>query len=166
MTDVLGQTFFLTGQQAFIRVNVVRFQLGQSVLLTAPTEFNNGQPVAGITTTVLGTAAKIGKVSPDALSTTANLMAPAPDDGDVIMYLGPPVNPTVNFYKGSYQLAAIMTLADAAEAAAFSTVAASQTQADQLVVGQYRPIRLRVLYDDGRLSDPYEIVAEVIDDVV
>jgi len=163
--DTLGQTFFLTGQQAFIRANVVGYQLGRSTLVAAPIDFNNGQPIAAIAPATAATPGQIGVIlATSAFSIAATLMDDAPDDGDVALYLGPPVSPSVNFYKGSYQFAAQTPIAAAAGGVSFTTLVAAQHQATPLVVGQFRPVRLRVAYDDGRLSIAYEAIAEVIDD--
>lgn len=161
-TDTLGQTFFLTGQQAFNRYHVPAFQLGRSVLTDAPADFDNGQPIAAITGVLAAPAGTIGvTAAAAAMSISANLMAAAPDDGDVLVYLGKPLNEARHYFKGPYQLATSAPLAAAAIAAEITTIAASQTQDDPLIIAQFRPIRFRVAYDDGRLSAPYEIIGQV-----
>jgi len=164
MTDVLGQAFYLTGQQAFIRANVPRFQLGFPAV-NGPTTFNNGQPVAAVENTGTSVPASIGVIAlTSALSITVNLMAAAPVDGDVLFYLGPPVGPGVNFYKGSYRFCCATAIAAAATTVDFTQLIAAQQNGVPLVDGERRPVRFRIAYDDGRLSDPYEIIAPVIDD--
>lgn len=167
MTDTLGSVLMLTGQQAFVKANVLAYTLARPTIVAAPTTFNNGQPVAVVQPTTLATPNKIGiATATGALLTSVLLMEDAPDDGDVAMYLGPPVNASRNFWKGPYQLAATTPIASGAGGAAFTTTAALQTQDDPLVVGQFRPVRFRVLYDDGRMSQVYRTIAEVVDDTV
>jgi len=164
-TDTLGQAFNLTGQQAFIRTNVPRFQIGMTAIAAAPTDFNNGQPVAGINPSNAAGPGLFGIITATAVfSTDANLMSGAPADGDLLLQIGPPVSAGTNFYKGSYQLAAVIAVTTAQTQIAINTAVAAQLQATSLVVGERRPIRARILYDDGRLSDPYEIIAPVVDD--
>jgi hypothetical protein len=46
-----------------------------------------------------------------------------------------------------------------------TTFADLQNNNDALVVSQVRPIRLRMVYDDGRLSESFSILADVVEDV-
>jgi hypothetical protein len=167
MTDTLGSTLILTGQQAFIKTHVVRYQLAGATIAAAPTDFNTGQPIAAFETTSLATQNQIGiDMAGTALSNTATLMAAAPAAGTAIMQLGPPINASRNFFKGPYQLASFETFAAAAATIPFNNVLLSMSQAEALVIGQFRAVRLRILYNDGRLSEAWSRICEVVSDVV
>jgi len=161
--DGLGNQRFVTGQNMYIRSAVLRAQIGEALIATAPTEFNFGNPVTSYYPTNAGTAGfdQIGEDS--GVSTTVAVMGNTSDDGDVIAYVGAPINVSRGFYKGPYQL-----MGSASTTAADPTVAlgTGQAQAEALVAGQYRSLRLVIAYDDGRVSPSYETLAPVVDDSV
>ena len=167
MTDVLGQTFYLTGQQAYIRTNVPRFQLGLTAVNAAPIIFNNGEPIAGFDSTVLTLPNTMGIITATAaFSSTAFFMAAATAAGQTVIYMGPPVGAGVNFYKGRYQFAATETFIAAATDTPFTTTTVEQFMAVPILAAQRRPLRIRNLYNDGRISDPFSIIAPVVSDAV
>lgn len=49
ITDSIGQSGFRTGQQHFIGSNTPRLQAGLAPVLNAPTIFNTGMPITGMT---------------------------------------------------------------------------------------------------------------------
>ncbi len=162
-TDVLGQTITMTGQNAFIANNVARQQAGQAAVLNAPTIFDHGQTVAAINGDVAG-----GPVA-NALSINAGLLddnqavlaMPTDEAGDLLIYFGRPVSVGTNFYKGPYQFG----LAIAVAAAAANVTVESLTTIDlttALAVGQRRPVRMIMVYDDGRTSASYESIVDII----
>lgn len=163
-TNTLGQELILTGQQAYIASNVIRMQHGSATVTAAPTEFNRGEPVAVVETTINNVANNIG-IGTD-LSTSVLLDSPAPDSGVVVMFLGRPVGAGINFWSGPYQLATSNSFAAAATQVDLSSTFALMQQDDPLVIGQRRPVRFVVMYDDGRVSSDFRAIVPVIEDVI
>lgn len=163
-TDSLGQELVLTGQQMFIRSAVVRARAGEAFVDDAPTAYDRGQPPAGIQLTIGGEVNSIGIDGSDLLSATATLMGGASDDGDVVLQMGRPVGPAVNFYAGPYRFVNASAIAAAATSVALTATDKSLWPYTEGVVGQRRPIRACIAYDDGRVSTPFEIIAAVVDD--
>lgn len=162
-TDSLGNEIVLTGQQAYIGAYVPRMQAGAAVPTAAPTVFNRGEPVASITTSLGGAPNLIG-LDLGNTSDVLALMDAASDDGDILIFLGPPISEAVNFYKGPYQLADVVPIAAAATTVNWSTDVTTLSDDVALVAGQSRPIRIIIAYDDGRTSESFALVCPVIAD--
>lgn len=162
-TDGLGNVMYLTGQNQFIRSNVARMQANLGMVTTAPTVFNFGEPVDGFSTSIEGYLAKIG-IASTAMSTTLAIAAGASADGDILLSLGNPINASRAFFKGPYQFAAAAEVSADDVEVSWSTVIALLGSAIAPVAGQYRSLRARVAYDDGRLSPVFEALAPVIED--
>jgi hypothetical protein len=163
-TDSLGQELVLTGQQMFIRSAVVRARAGQAFVAAAPTTFDRGVPVSGTRGVIDLVAGEIG-VAGSALSTQVEFMAELPDDGDVVMQIGKPVNPGVNFYKGPYRLVYADGVNSGVEEKIMSNGPAIEDYPfGVLTAGTRRPVRFTVAYDDGRVSVPWEAILPVVED--
>jgi len=150
IVDALGQSQNLSGQQMFLRSNIARVNLGLAVIVAAPTIFDLGQPVVGVTSVVVaaGVITTTFTVGGAGSSTTCTK----------IMQIGVAQNVGRNFFRGPYQIAFATSGASATTAFVVPRTLATSTQwlaAFQPVVGNYLPIRLRILYDDGRLSAPF-----------
>lgn len=144
----LGDAVHLTGQQMFLRTNVLGQQVGATVVADAPTTYNTGNPIAGITSfTIAGGVATI----------VLAVMAPGTSGaGKKILQVGFPQNAARNFFKGPYQNAYSAAVIAASTAPTMVITLASAWLASYTpTTGQYIPCRLRVLYTDGRLSLPY-----------
>jgi hypothetical protein len=171
VTDSLGESINLTGQNWYIGNNTARVNAGLARVDDAPTIFNQGNPVTGLETTNNSIPNVIGL---DGSTTDIVVLVEggASDDGDVIVQFGEPVNPSRTFFKGPYRglwlSDAPFTTAIAAAAAntLIGASIASITSITPPVDGQYRAIRLRIAYDDGRLSAPYELLTNVVDDPI
>lgn len=160
-----GQPINITGQNAYVRFNTVRLQIGGVRVDVAPVAFNNGSPPTSIQTTLGVIAGSIG-VDIVAMKTTVNLAGDASDDGDVALWIGGPINASRNFFKGPYQLMSSEPIAQGADFVDFATAAVDQQQQIGLIVDQFRGVKIRVCYDDGRLSEDFSVLAPVIDDAV
>lgn len=160
-----GNPINITGQNAYIRFNTARLQIGRSRVDVAPIIFNNGAPVTSFESTLAATIGEIGNVA-SVFSTTANISGGTSDDGDLAVYLGAPVNGSRIFFKGPYQFSTSVTVMSAQIAQAISTAVIDQEQAIDLITSQFRSIRFRMIYDDGRLSEKFEALADVIADSV
>lgn len=164
-TDSLGQELVLTGQQMFIRAAIARARAGQTFVLDPPTTFDRGIPASAVVAPVSGESGKIG-IATGALSMEINIMDALSDAGDVVIQLGRPIAETVNFYKSPYCL----WFAEAFTAVDFPIVIASAPSLSSapfgtLTIGEIRPIRVTLVYDDGRVATAFEQICEVIDDV-
>lgn len=160
-----GNPINITGQNAYIRFNVPRLQIGGVRVDAAPVIFNNGNPVTSFQTTVLATDLTIGTLA-GVVSTDVVVAGNASTDGDLAIYLGAPVNVSRAFFKGPYQLADVIVVANGDNFIDWATSEAALTQAVALAVGQFRSVRFRLIYDDGRLSEKFEMLADVIDDAI
>lgn len=157
-----GSPINITGQNAYIRFNVIREQIGLSRNNNAPIVFNNGSPITGFKATQDSAPGVIELAFGGlAMATDVDLAGPASDDGDVAVYLGGPVNAARTFFKGPYQLASVIPIAAAASTVDWDTLLTAMTQAIAVAVGQFRSVRFRVVYDDGRLSEKFEALANV-----
>lgn len=156
MTDTLGQTFFLTGQQAYIKCNTPRLQAMLARIDAAPTVFNNGEAVTLINTNGLNNTVNF---DPPNFTLTCQFQAPLSGPATLLIYNGRLLNPTNKFFKGPYQY---VGLADLADNATSVTVALDQSDAAEWK-SEYVPVegytegwRLRITFDDGRLSTPHD----------
>lgn len=158
-----GNPINITGQNAYIRFNVIRLQIGQARVDDGPIIFNNGTPVTSFQDTETGTPGDLGiNLAQDAIATTVLIAGGASEDGNLAVYLGAPVNASRRFFKGPYQLADVQDVTDAIGAVIMSTLFIDMTQASELAEFQFRSIRLRLVYDDGRLSEKFEVLADVV----
>lgn len=153
----------LTGQNHYIRANSIRLQIDEPRIDAAPVIFDTGAPVTSIEITTDATLNVFGvNLAIDALAIDANIDATASEDGDVVLYMGAPINLTRNFFKGPYQFAASAPVVAAQPQGIFAQLfTVLESDNGDPAVGQNRPIRIRVMYDDGRLSDSFELLSVV-----
>lgn len=161
---ILGET--LTGQNHYIRSNVPRLQSGGSRVDAAPVVFNTGAPITSIQLFTDGDPNVFGvNLAVDALAITALSDATFSGDGDVLFYAGTAINVTRNFFKGPYQLMAVAPALDGVGGASFQQLFTALLSANgDPIVDQNRGMRFRVMYDDGRLSDSFNLLATVTAD--
>lgn len=160
-----GNPIHITGQNAYIRFNTARLQIGGTRVDDGPTTFNNGPPVTSFQSTLAGIVGDIGAVA-GVFSVTANIAGGTLSDGDLSVFLGRPINASRVFFKGPYQFSTTEA-ADAAPATiAIDAVQADQEQEIPLLTDQFRAIRFRMIYDDGRLSEKFEALATVTADSI
>jgi hypothetical protein len=155
VTDKLGQVHNLTGQQMFLRQASIQQQLALSINQAAPIVFDTGEPVTDIASFVV--AAGVGTLT----MTVGG--AGTSDTCNKLVQIGPPQNAGRTYFKGPWQYARVATGAAATTAFVIPTTLAS---ADWLaaytpIVGDNLPIRVRLLYDDGRLSTPWSQIITV-----
>lgn len=157
-----GSPINITGQNAYVRFNVIRRQIGGARVDAAPLAFNNGNPVTDF---IAIDGVESGELQTNLAGTDMNnsviTSGGASDAGDLAIYLGGPVNFSRTFFKGPYQLADVLPIAAFATATAWSTPLTSMTQQIAVLVSQFRSVRFRVVYDDGRLSEKFEALADV-----
>jgi hypothetical protein len=166
--DKLGEMINLSGQQMFNRTNsfidmmlyyLVAIGGGPSLapLNDGPTTYNTGEPVL---------LSENPTVDAGAFAMTFAIAAPASDAGVAFLFVGRPQNPGVKFYKGPYQVAAFDAFAatDVGGAFAAADVTDPENWASEYIpaVGQFLPVKIRNLFADGRLSQSYEEIVEVV----
>lgn len=96
MTDKLGQTIYLTGQQHYIRSNVPRVQGGFAVVDNAPTVDDLGDFTAPGITSIDDTTAEI------TVTFTATDDWVGEDGSALLLYQSRSRNPSINFFKGPF----------------------------------------------------------------
>jgi len=161
-TNTLGDQLILTGQQMYIGANTARLQAGNARTDVAPTTFDRGENVVEVVDNSGGTPDQLTILS-GSLDVAANLSAPASDDGDCLLYIGRPQNPSINFFKGPYQFAAKVAVSSSATDAVFTDTLTGLPIDDPIADGQNRPVRIVMVYDDGRYSEAYEAILPVVD---
>ena len=141
-TNLIGNSFKMSGQQAFVASNTPRVQAGLPEVYTGPT-------TAGL--------AELGAVSVTAADATPGTLAvtfdatqdwATEDDGALLVYASVPQLPTINFFKGPYYLAGIVP----GDAMTPPTSPATITLANATVVGQRVYWRIYATNADGRFS--------------
>ena len=162
-----GDPINITGQNAFVRFNVIREQIGGQRVDIAPIIFNNGSPVTSFENDAPALQGEIGLINGElTIESAINVAGGASDDGDIAIYLGKPVNASRTFFKGPYQLADSLSIAAASTNELWSTAVADLEDTIALTDGQFRSVRFRVVYDDGRLSEKFEALADVVENPV
>ena len=157
-----GSPINITGQNAYIRFNVIRLQIGQGRVDAAPLIFNNGNPVTSFEATEDAAPGVIELAFGGlAMANDVLISGGASDAGEVAVYLGGPVNPSRTFFKGPYQLSSILAVSAALAQVDWDTLLTAMTQDIAVAVGQFRSVRFRIVYDDGRLSEKFEALANV-----
>lgn len=167
-TDRLGESLILTGSQAYVACNTPRLQVNASTLTAtlprvddAPTIPTLGEPVSGPIT------ASIVAGPPPTLAVGAVLPVPASDDGDALLYIGSKLmGEGQSAYRGPYQLAAVTAVAADATTVTFTGIDPGDPEdwaaSVQPEVGDQIAVRIVVAYDDGRVSQQWEGLVEVI----
>ena len=145
-TGPLGETIIISGQNAFVKMNTFRMQMGLSVGLSAPIVFANA--VLTPTTIISATA------STDVLSigfNNADLWATA-SSGRLAVYTGRPQNASKMFFAGPYRLAGFIN-----GAVTPPTSPLPITAAFPFAVGQRIHCRFRAMNGDARISTSWRL---------
>jgi len=144
VTNLLGESINLSGQQMYIRSNVPALQAGLSSIDSGPTEFNLGdytQPSIDSTNAAGGTI-DISFDDNDAWVGEAGAY--------MLLYGGKPQGVGRNFFKGPFRYLGKITGDDVAPPAPPETVSSAYT----LSIGNLLWVRAQVIRVDGRLSTP------------
>lgn len=99
-TDSIGQTYNMTGQNAFISMNSLRIQVGLSVIILAPAVFAGAAltPPTVITATAATSTLSIGFTNTDVWATAVG--------GALLVYASRPQNASKLFFAGPYRFMA------------------------------------------------------------
>lgn len=146
LSDTLGEPRNIGGLGQYIRTNTVRLQNSIAQLNAAPTTFNLG---AFTNPTISALTASTDAVAIAFTNTDAWAIAAG---GYMLVYVGRPQNPSINYFKGPYRLAGKIS-----GAASPPTSPASFTSPFPFAVGNRIFVQIRVMQVDGRLSSPFRI---------
>lgn len=136
-----------TGQNQYLRSNIVRLQAGLTRIDAAPTTYNYGVPVVAIHTPVFN-------VDSLAISFQFSLNVPTDEAGDVVWYISRPYAPSRNFYRGPFQFAKTLAIASSVDFVNESTNVSALASEYAPEQGAKSSIRAAIAYDDGRVSIP------------
>lgn len=148
----LGETTNLTGWNMFCRTAAMLMYNDLAIIEDAPTTFSLAEQDGTITITPDDSSQNIAIAFDEAL-------AWAKETGAYLaVYVSPPQNPTVNFYKGRYRLAGKVAGVDSTGAQSPATV----TVPFEVAVGQKVFAQFRIVRKDGRLSSPFRCSGIVV----
>ncbi len=144
MVNRLGEAVNLSGYNQFCRTNAALLYQDKAIIEAAPTEFSVGEQDP--TLAVAGTAddQKIQVTFDDGLAWAGEV------GGYMLLQMGLPQNPSVNFFKGPWKT--IGNIPGAAEAPSSPQEFAS---AYTIAAGQRIFLQARIIRADGRLSAPF-----------
>lgn len=168
VTDRLGEQIQISGQNHYIRSNAPRIQANLTPVDAAPTIFDTGEAVTStdfINNSSPPDTLNILAMDSTAMSISLNFATALSDGAELLIYLGPPISTTRNFFKGPYQLAEQYTVSGSSSSQDWtSTNDAMQIDNGNPVIGEHRGMRARLSYDDGRLSETFAILSTIASD--
>lgn len=148
VTDKLGDPINLPGNSWYIGLNVPRAQadpVGLPALTSAPSIFDQGSVTPPVVTPGAGTLLAVAFDAADAwVGETGAAM---------LVYTARPTSPTINYFRGPYQLAGVI-LGDGTTP---PTTPAAVVSPFTAAVGQRVHTRITVSRADGRLTPPIHL---------
>lgn len=144
----LGETIIISGQNAFVKMNTFRMQMGLTIGIQAPIIFAN----AVLTPPTIATATASTEVL-SIVFTNTDLWASA-TAGKLAVYTSRPQNASKMFFAGPYRFAGFIS-----GAATPPTSPLPITAAFPFAVGQRVHCRFRAVNPDARISTPWRISA-------
>lgn len=149
VTNRIGNTTHLTGQNWFVGNNVPRIQAGIPIVDAAPEIFDRGDP---------GT---IEYSSSDAINGITLAIGDSPawagnDDADAIIYYAQPVAPSRKFIQPRFRLSQVVTGSAITPITEIVTSPANFAWGYPATSGLQTKFRIRIAFPDGRLSSPVE----------
>lgn len=160
-TDSLGNTIYLTGQQAFIAAWTTSMWAGTTAdPFDAPVIFDRGSNVVSFLPGGTGAAGEL-EITSGALDMDFDLSAGGSGLSRTLLFIGRPVGAAVNYYSGPYQYATREQVIG--YGGTFDQTVASLTIDEPLVAGQRRPVRLVNVDNDFRISTDFRQILLVND---
>lgn len=147
VTNRIGETIHLTGWNMFNRTASALLYNDESIIADAPTDFSLAEQDSTLTISV---------------SEATQLVSVAFDDtmdwldetgGFLFVYLSRPQNPTVNYFKGPYQIAGVID----GDGTTPPTTPQTMALPFAAVSGQKVFAQCRIMRADGRLSEPFRV---------
>lgn len=143
----LGEVINLSGWNQFVKSNVVALNAGLPLIADAPADFT--LPAQDETVTIT--------VSESTQLITVNFADGRPwvdeDDSALIVQMGIPQNPTINFFDGPYRHAGIVRGDSGAAPTSPQTIAVPYS----VVESQKIFAQTKIIRDDGRVSDWFQV---------
>lgn len=150
-TNALGETIHLTGQQHFMRINIVRIQIGEAILDAAPIIYDLGTFTAPTIDSLVAAGNEINIAFNEIDDWADN------DDGFMIIYGGRPTSTGQDFYRGPWRLAGAIPGVLGGPGSPYQL-----TSAWPLATAQIMWVKIRVMQTDGRLSPELTLGPEAI----
>lgn len=143
----LGESITLTGWNMFCRTNACLLYNDEEIIEDAPTDFSLAEQDSTLTITVSEADQEVSIAFDDTMDWASE------DGAFLLLYVSRPQNPTVNFFKGPYKIAAKL------EGASAVPLTSPQVAAVPFAVtaGQKVFAQARILRADGRLSEPFRV---------
>ena len=151
MTNRLGETVFLTGQQHYVRSNLPRLQIGFPRVDDAPTIFDLGQHTIPTVTFAYDTPSVV--IAFEETDVWCDEDATA-----LIIFASREQNPSVNFFQGPYRLAGTID-GDSVSPPTSPQIIASPFAYN---AGNAAFVRARLTRADGRLSANIDLGGTII----
>lgn len=156
VVDVFGDEKTLTGQQMFVRTNTLREQGNLALVLDAPSSPGLAIGVQAYTSTEIN----VGGAD---FNLAGNLVDAMPDDGDVFVFIGAMMSAGRAYYNGPYQLCDVIAVASAATtfvnaSLSYPPLGSSDRSPAEDDLYSFRAV---VVYDDGRVSNPYRSIETI-----
>lgn len=146
-TDALGNPIIITGQNAYIMMNVPRIQLAPaaSVIDTAPVIYANAvlTPPTIVSATASTDVLSVGFTNTDLWATAAG--------GFLLVYAGRPQNLSKNFFAGPYRLMGAIAGAGTPPTSPQPITSTFVFAASQLIHARFRAVNA-----DGRISTTWK----------
>ena len=158
LVDSLGQTYIISGFNAYVRGNTFRRFNGLSIKTNGPVVGGQAASLVPQTNAILISDSTSGIPNSIQLSVNALLwFGRGVDDTILMVSLGPILNPGVLFFSTPFQFKGNVP------GSASSPPTLVQIPTDKILsVGQRLPIRLRWVDQDARVSPPYQEITTVV----
>lgn len=147
----LGESIKLTGWNMFARTNSSLLYNNLDIVEDAPTDFSLAEADATLAITVSEATQLISVAFDDDLDWVDET------GSHLIIYASRPQNPTVNFFKGPYQVAGKVSGDGTTPPTSPTTMAVPFA----VVAGQKVFAQARIVRADGRLSAPFRVLCTV-----
>jgi len=140
-----GQTYYMTGQNAYVAMNSPRIQAGLALLDAAPTSYS-GASLSPVVVTVADTSAQDFTLTFDPLDAWSITTG-----GALLVYASRPQNPSRQFFKGPYRFVESIE-GDTAVPPTSPWVTNPVNTPFPFALGQKMFFQFRAVQSDGRIS--------------
>lgn len=153
VVDKLGQSIYLTGQNMYIRSNVIRQQINNFAGSAVVTIIDDGPTTFSLATTDPSAVLTMTAPSTGSLAYDDQLSWCSEDDALLILYVGKPANPSINYFTGSYGIGALIP----GDSVTPPTSPSATTAPLPFTAGQAVFAYCRISRADGRLSPAFNL---------
>lgn len=153
VTDALGQSIYLTGQNHYVRSNVIRQQINNLVGSAVLTIIDDGPTVFTLAETDPTAAYSMTAPTTGSLAFDTNLDWVSEDDSALFLFTGSAQNAAINFFKGPYRITGVVQGDATTPPTSPQAIASVITYAAGQGVFTYA----RISRADGRLSTRFDL---------